>query len=336
MRCWVLLLITALSTIVRGLPTTTTRTTTDKLLENTANSQPLQQSSSELFAVDVSRYAQLLSTHLLLDHLENAFYMLSRKISVQFRDSIHVNVNVSPQHDPSLSSPVDVHILKGQLKGAVGSFIEDKFPAVWGRHAAALNKASLQSYVELVVQKLCIPDEQQGQQRQQYDDSYNEREDTLVITTPTTVSNVCLEAHARQFLSSVDRYLGNHVKRTIADIVSYELPVLFDTTRAQVQDIVEHFNQQVLSEQDHLELVLEADHTEWWVPAEVNEVLETVVHWQTPNNELFLLQSNNNNNNNDINGNEQAGKRPAEDARTMFDAVHHFATLARVSPEQQF
>ncbi|KAI8140579.1 hypothetical protein BJV82DRAFT_562579 [Fennellomyces sp. T-0311] len=274
MRCWVLLLLATLS-IVRSLPTTP--------LDSTV----AEPASSGEFPVDVSRYSQLLSSHLLFDHLENAFYTLSRKISVQFRDSIQVHVNISPQHDPSSTSPVDVQILKGQLRGAVGSFIEDKLPSVWSRRASKLDRPSLQSYIEHVIRRLCT----------------TEQNDTTA-----TVSNVCLETHARQFLSSVDRYLGNHVKRTVADIVSYELPALFDTTRVQVADIVSHFNKQVLSE-DHLELVLSADHSEWWVPAEVEDVLETVVHWQTPNNE------------------QHEAIRP--DASTMFFAVHHFATLAR-------
>ncbi|KAI9250585.1 hypothetical protein BDA99DRAFT_522896 [Phascolomyces articulosus] len=326
MRCWFLLILTALSTIVNGLPTTTTfleQSTTTTIITNT----DLQQPSFDTFPVDVSRYAQLLSTHLLFDHLENAFYMLSKKISLQFRDSIHVNVNFAPhshglrqQTDFSLSSsPIDVQILKGQLKGAVGSFIEDKFPAVWSRHAVALDRASLQSYIELVVHKLCAYEEHH---------SSNDNDETTA-----TVSNVCLETHARQFLSSIDRYLGNHVKRTMADIVSFELPVLFDTTRAQVQDIVKHFNQHVLSEEeDHLELVLEADHTEWWVPSEINEVLETVVHWQTPNNELLQQQQQQVDTSN--NNNQHQYNRPKTNPSTMFSAVHHFATLARVSLEQ--
>lgn len=73
------------------------------------------------FIVDVNRFAQLLSTHLLFDHLDHAFFMLSKKISVQFRDSFQVSVqtaDTTEDHDPS--SSVDVQILKGQLQGAVG------------------------------------------------------------------------------------------------------------------------------------------------------------------------------------------------------------------------
>ena len=128
MRCWILVILTALSTLVRGLPTTIT-TTTPETFDTTI---PITSTinNDELFSVDVARYAQLLSTHLLFDHLDNAFYMLSKKISLQFRDSIQVNVNLTPQSKQeiqiqdndlsSLSPPVDVQILKGQLKGAVG------------------------------------------------------------------------------------------------------------------------------------------------------------------------------------------------------------------------
>ena len=124
MRCWILVILTALFTLVRSLPTTT-RETFDTTIPITSTTN-----NDELFSVDVARYAQLLSTHLLFDHLDNAFYMLSKKISLQFRDSIQVNVNLTPQSKQeiqiqdndlsSLSPPVDVQILKGQLKGAVG------------------------------------------------------------------------------------------------------------------------------------------------------------------------------------------------------------------------
>lgn len=83
--------------------------------------------------VDISRFTQLLSNHLLFDHFDKAYYQLSRKISFQFRDAIQVKVKkikskttVSAVTETTsaskaiVSPPVDVQILKRQLKGAVG------------------------------------------------------------------------------------------------------------------------------------------------------------------------------------------------------------------------
>lgn len=86
--------------------------------------------------VDVNRFTQLLSNHLLFDHFDKAYLQLSRKISFQFRDAIQVKVKKIKSKGSSSSSstsststaaaavvaqpPVDVQILKRQLKGAVG------------------------------------------------------------------------------------------------------------------------------------------------------------------------------------------------------------------------
>lgn len=88
--------------------------------------------------VDMNRFTQLLSNHLLFDHFDKAYLQLSKKISFQFRDAIQVKVKKIKSKKSSKSSsirsssistaaaavivppPVDVQILKRQLKGAVG------------------------------------------------------------------------------------------------------------------------------------------------------------------------------------------------------------------------
>lgn len=75
-------------------------------------------------AVDINRFSQLLSNHLLFDHLDKAFNLLSKRISFQFRDAIQVKVkkvkSQTKTASHSMIPPVDVQILKRQLKGAVG------------------------------------------------------------------------------------------------------------------------------------------------------------------------------------------------------------------------
>lgn len=77
--------------------------------------------------MDINRFTQLLSNHLLFDHLDKAYLQLSRRISFQFRDAIQVKVKkMKPQKTITtmkatvMIPPVDVQILKRQLKGAVG------------------------------------------------------------------------------------------------------------------------------------------------------------------------------------------------------------------------
>lgn len=85
-------------------------------------------------AVDINRFTQLLSNHLLLDHFQKAYSQLSKKISFQFRDAIGLRVRkikskkskgtttTTPSHTSKLlqQPPVDVQMLKRQIRGAVG------------------------------------------------------------------------------------------------------------------------------------------------------------------------------------------------------------------------
>jgi hypothetical protein len=69
-------------------------------------------------SVDKNQFTQLLSNHLLLDHYDKALSQLSKKISRQFRDAIQVKVKRLTKK--KVNTPVDVQVLKRQLKGAVG------------------------------------------------------------------------------------------------------------------------------------------------------------------------------------------------------------------------
>ncbi|ORZ00158.1 hypothetical protein BCR43DRAFT_484766 [Syncephalastrum racemosum] len=282
---------------------------------------------NEDFAVDVNRFAQLLSTHLLFDHLDHAFFMLSKKISVQFRDSFQVSVqtaDTTEDHDPS--SSVDVQILKGQLQGAVGSFVEDKLPNVWSQRASALDRSALQSYIESVVMRLCAtsPENFPSESHPFVRPPDNGGNPADAANQPFTVASTCLNTHARQFLSSIDRYVSNHVKRTMTDIVSYELPGLYSITRSQVNDILKHFNEYILgSSGSQLQLVLSSDMAQsspqWTVSTgEMNEILGTVVHWETPGEEQREDE-------------DDDDTPPIIGPYTMVHAVQHFASMARTA-----
>mgnify|MGYP004491101607 CR=1 FL=1 len=69
--------------------------------------------------VDLNRFTQLLSNHLLYEHIDKAYLQLSKKISSKFRNAIQVKVK-RVSDSQKIIIPVDVQILKRQLKGAVG------------------------------------------------------------------------------------------------------------------------------------------------------------------------------------------------------------------------
>jgi hypothetical protein len=74
--------------------------------------------NNEKQQVDKSRFTQLLSNHLLFDHYDKAFNQLSRKISQQFREALQIRLRHLSEN--KAHAPVDVQILKRQLRGAVG------------------------------------------------------------------------------------------------------------------------------------------------------------------------------------------------------------------------
>ncbi|KAI8374225.1 uncharacterized protein BYT42DRAFT_575523 [Radiomyces spectabilis] len=227
------------------------------------------------FSVDLNLFSQLLSTHLLFDHLDNTLNLLSKKISRHFQEAIHITVKVR-NVDPGSSTSVDMQILEGQLKGAVGSYIEDQLPELWNLHTSALDKIALQSYIEQIALQLCNVEPSSSTVPFHTDN-------TQYVTRMNFVSNTCLTQHSHQFLSSLDRYIGNNIKYSMTDMIKDDLPNLYESTRIQVQGILNHFNEFLVStnqlelSQDQVPATID---THWLdSPAEMDEILQTVDHW---------------------------------------------------------
>lgn len=206
------------------------------------------------------------------------------------------------------------------------AFVEDKLPTVWSQRASALDQSALQTYIEHVVMRLCLlPSESTPSETLNYGRPPDNGGDPAnAVNQPFTVASTCLNTHARQFLSSIDRYVSNHVKRTMTDIVFYELPGLYSVTRSQVNDILKHFNEYILdSSGSQLQLVLssnvEQPSPQWTVSSgEMDEILGTVVHWETPGEEQREDE-------------DQDDTPPIIGPYTMVHAVQHFASMARTT-----
>ncbi|KAI8642194.1 hypothetical protein BD408DRAFT_432623 [Parasitella parasitica] len=203
----------------------------------------------------MSRFTHLLSNHLLFDHFDKAYLQLSRKISFQFRDAIQVKVKKIKSKGPGSSSvssnsnspastvaavppPVDVQILKRQLKGAVGSFVEDKLPAILTNR---YNTTSLQNQLDELLYQYC-PSIYKHQQR--------------------TISYQCLLDNQESFFQDIYSYTTYELQSTLLKVNEYDLPRLFEKTRAQISGILIHFNQHTLDRNHHrLELKIKAAKT---------------------------------------------------------------------------
>lgn len=81
------------------------------------------------FQVDLNRFSQLLSVHLLFDHFENAVANLSKKVSRRFQETIQFSIlygngdsDIITDDSINMSNEMtfDIQVLKGQIQGAVG------------------------------------------------------------------------------------------------------------------------------------------------------------------------------------------------------------------------
>ncbi|KAG2196869.1 hypothetical protein INT47_011389, partial [Mucor saturninus] len=223
-------------------------------------------------AVDINRFSQLLSNHLLFDHLDKAYAQLSKRISFQFRDAIQVKVKKVKSSSTTtiiatnttkktsvMQPPVDVQILKRQLKGAVGSFVEDKLPGIL---TSRYNTSHLSRQLDHLLYQYCPSLGKGGM-----------------------VSQQCLLDHRDEILSDMDRYTSTGLERTLDRVNALDLPRLFEKTRAQISGILVHFNQNMMDKSHYrLELKIKKRHKEkaeegdWITPTMVQEFIDTLNH----------------------------------------------------------
>ncbi|CAO3701076.1 unnamed protein product [Rhizopus stolonifer] len=194
--------------------------------------------------VDLNRFTQLLSHHLLYEHFDKAYLQLSKKISLQFRNAIHVKIKRVPNSQKAIV-PVDVQILKRQLKGAVGSFIEDKLPAILTtRH----DTNNLKNQLDDLIYEYCS-------------DS---------ITQNATMSQACLLENQHEFLLRMHGYINREVQDILYHVDKSILPKLFEKTRAQMSGILIHFNQHIMDPLHHeLELKQKHGNDHHWITEEI-------------------------------------------------------------------
>ncbi|KAG2206339.1 hypothetical protein INT46_003575 [Mucor plumbeus] len=186
---------------------------------------PYHNDRQQLHFVDINQFSQFFSSHLLFDHLDGTLTVLSKRISQHFQSLIQVTIQ--PLGGGSSDDfEVDIDLLKGQLQGAVGSFIEDSLPTIWNTRSNVIDKSSLSQYIEKTTSEYCT------------------------ITMDNTFMNTCIQKNANEIVTRVDQYIQNHVKHILTLIVMEDLPPLFQTTQSHVNGILAHFNHYLVKNRD--------------------------------------------------------------------------------------
>lgn len=100
------------------------------------------------------------------------------------------------------------------------------------------------------------------------------------------VSQQCLLDNRELFLTEMERYTSHELATTLLQVNEFDLPRLFEKTRAQISGILIHFNQNMMDKNHHrLELKVKRktktyqDH--WITPQMVQEFIATLNHTDT-------------------------------------------------------
>ncbi|KAI8346891.1 hypothetical protein EDC96DRAFT_578255 [Choanephora cucurbitarum] len=171
------------------------------------------------YLIDMQHYSQLYSTHLIFEHLDGTLSNLTKRISYHLQDLIQVTIEpLSPKDD----FVVDIELLKGQLQGAVGSFVEDSLPNIWNTRAAVIDRSFLSSHIESITREHCP------------------------VQNGNYLTSTCIISQSPKIIYQVDQYIENHLKQIIRTIVMQDLPPLFRTTQDHVNGILGHFNHYIV------------------------------------------------------------------------------------------
>lgn len=283
--------------------------------QNPASESPLDVTDLDdaEFYVDVNRFTHLLSAHIMAEHLESAVIALSRSLAAQIQSSVQLTSQPSTNYGNAFrpeqqqlqriyddegnngSGDVDIRLLKEQIQGAVGSYVEDQLPNMWYSHSsfAALDSVSLRSFMETSLLEYCP-----ATTLSDNDHAQNDNDDAVI-------QHGCLEAHSTSFSAIVDAYVKENMHSTLMDIVQQDLPQLLVMTDNHIRAVLNHFNSFLLPPHCQLRMTRLSlqDHQAWSGVDNINTILDSITEGE----------------NNYLRGD------------TLIHSIHHYATLSKSS-----
>ncbi|CAO3697970.1 unnamed protein product [Rhizopus stolonifer] len=215
-------------------------------------------------SVDLNRFSHLLSNHFIYEHFDKAYSQLARRVSLKFRNSVQIKLK-KESNTQNITSPVDVQILTRQLKGAVSSFIEDKLLAILTRH----DTTHLQNQLDSLIYDHC----------------------SHSIYKNVLMSPSCLLEHQDIFLLKIHEYMNQHVHDILIGVNEYDMPRLFEKTRAQISEILIHFNQNTMNPFHHqLEWYHTYNKDTFWITSDmIQEFISIINHAEEEENNIRRL-----------------------------------------------
>lgn len=140
------------------------------------------------------------------------------------------------------------------------AYVEDSFPSIWNSRATKIDKFSLTANIESICREICpitivdattlqdikmtatpasIPQSEEDLIDADNNDDFDESQHPH--KSRVTVSRTCLEDNSDRIFSLMDQHVQDHLVYIVNDIITNDLPPLFDTTQLHVRGILDHF-----------------------------------------------------------------------------------------------
>ncbi|KAI9307578.1 hypothetical protein BJ944DRAFT_157782, partial [Cunninghamella echinulata] len=199
-----------------------------------------------IYNVKLDDLVNQITTHWKFDHLDSIQSISNGHTTTQIKKHIQINVRskYNENNEQQIMTPtfleenMDINVLIAQISDAIQSHTLGKMSAIWDRLGDRLGKQTLNTYIRTLILDTCDDDD----------------DETIVINSQ------CLNHHAQQLSSSLDRYIGNHLITIFETMDQEELPALLESTVDNLNGVLDYFNTVFLGDSS-LELYLQA--TPW-------------------------------------------------------------------------
>ncbi|KAI9300208.1 hypothetical protein BJ944DRAFT_273377 [Cunninghamella echinulata] len=240
-----------------------------------------EQEKEENFLIDTTRFTHMLSSHIMIEHLETAISILSKRLASQVQNTVKLNIQQQQQNHHHHSydyNEVDIELLLDQLQAAIASFVQDQLPSMWYGHSSsnALDSTPLKEFMEKKLYDFCFYQEQQDNNNDIDDDDEGkiesqEKKDKII-------DYQCLKSNTYAYLDKVDSYIKEQMHYTLAEMVQQDVPALLNMVDNQVRAVLHHFNTYLLppSTQVHLKFISLQEDPNWSNLSSMDEILDII------------------------------------------------------------
>ncbi|CAO3607811.1 unnamed protein product [Cunninghamella echinulata] len=245
--------------------------------------------NEENFFIDTTRFTHMLSSHIMIEHLETAISILSKRLASQVQNTVKLNIQQQQQQNQNQNqnhhhsydyNEVDIELLLDQLQAAIASFVQDQLPSMWYGHSSsnALDSTPLKEFMEKKLYDFCFYQEQQDNDNDNDNEGKKENQENQEEKKDKTIDYQCLKKNTHAYLDKVDSYIKEQMHYTLAEMIQQDVPALLNMVDNQVRAVLHHFNTYLLppSTQVHLKFISLQEDPNWSNISSMDEILDII------------------------------------------------------------